>query len=150
MKRALLPISILLAAIGLAACTPRTAVLEPTAAPAATVAPAPTHTSAPTETLPPTVTPLPPTPEPTLTATAAPALVIPAATICRKTPSQYGLFAHGISSNADLELLGRDATGEWYLVINPGSTGGKTCWIAAINVELVGDPGAVPFASAVQ
>jgi len=114
-----------------------------------------TGTNPATATIIPSETPQPsltftPTSLPTATHQPAPRLEIPAATICRKMPSENGLYAHGISKGAQLELLGKDVTENWFLVVNPGSSGGKTCWIASRNVVIIGDLADVPYASAIQ
>lgn len=135
--------------IALSSCTP------PAIKSTATPSQAPTETISKTATNKPSATPIPtetptPTLEPSPTPKPIPSLKIPAATICRKMPSEYGLFAHGISKDAQLDLLGKDATENWFLVVNPGSSGGITCWIASRNVELIGDLADIPYTSAVQ
>ncbi len=145
-----LPIIILLTILtSLSSCT------LPSAESAVTPSQAVAETISETATRKPSATPIPtekptPTIEPSPTPKPIPSLNIPAATICRKMPSEYGIFAHGISKDAQLDLLGKDATENWFLVVNPGSSGGKTCWIASRNVELIGDLEDVPYSSAVQ
>ncbi len=145
------PLFILLLSLGftLCACNPQRATVEATPTKTST-APLPVAaTNKPSATNTPSITPTQ-TLMPSPTTKPSPRLIIPEATICRKTPSEYGLFAHGISKDAQLDLLGKDATEKWFLVVNPGSSGGKTCWIARRNTEIIGDLADVPYASVIQ
>lgn len=145
------PLFILLLSLGftLCACNPQRTAVEETPTKTSTSPVPVTATNKPSATNTPNITPTEPL-VPSITTKPSPSLIIPAATICRKTPSEYGLFAHGISKDAHLDLLGKDATEKWFLVVNPGSSGGKTCWVASRNAEIIGDLVDIPYASVIQ
>ena len=90
----------------------------------------PTNTSAPTE------TPIPPTPTQFVPTTILTVVVKIAANL-RFGPSTVYAGPGGARSGKVLEAIGRDASGKWLLVRDPG--GKKSSWVNIISLDIQGD-----------
>ncbi|HEY9151445.1 MAG TPA: hypothetical protein VIN60_01060, partial [Anaerolineales bacterium] len=83
-----------------------------------------------------TPTLIPPSPSPSPT----PMAVIKAVAFCRSGPGEnYKSFAN-LNSNQNVVLLGKDPTGQYWLIQIPSGT----CWVAAQFVTVTGDTKNVP------
>jgi hypothetical protein len=100
--------------------------LPPTPTPTATVTSTPTNT--PTATTAPTNTP-----EPVSSLNGT----VTQRSQCRYGPSQYHLFKTGFRPDAPVEVIGRDADGDWLQIQLRGSD--QPCWINASLVQVEGD-----------
>lgn len=100
----------------------------------------PTNTPAPTETPTPTA---PPTPVPFTPTTILPVTVTVPAN-CRFGPSTVYAGPGGLRTGKTLEAIGRDTSGQWFLVRDPG--GKKACWVNIIALSIQGDPATLAIA----
>ena len=66
---------------------------------------------------------------------------------CRYGPDWPYLYKYGVRAGTRMEVIGRDADGNWLLVQGVG--GHNSCWIKAVQIEVDGDvmslPDAYPF-----
>lgn len=136
----------------LSACAPAP---QPTAAVPAvqpTVeATVPEPTAQPTS-LPPTATiPAPTdTPEPSPTDVQAATVKAIGNLNCRMYPSNSTNVIGYLKKNQQTEVLGKDASGEWYLIANLTYPDRENCWIFNSELELSVDPSEIPVVSAAR
>jgi uncharacterized protein YgiM (DUF1202 family) len=105
----------------------------PTALPSATAAPASTST-----------------PEASPTVAAQPLIKATGNLNCRSYPSNSTNVIGYLKKNQQTEVLGRDASGEWYLIANLTYPDRDNCWIFNSGVELSVDPSEIPPVSATR
>lgn len=105
-----------------------------------------TAQAVPTNTPPPTETPAPPaSPTPT---SFAPTVVLPVtikvAANCRFGPDTAYAGPGGLRMGKTLEAFGRDASGQWFLVREPGRS--ASCWVNIVALQFQGDPNTLAVA----
>lgn len=116
---------------------PATATSAPTKEPTALS----TATTAPTETAAPTAIP---------TATEKPLIKATGNLNCRAYPSNSTNVIGYLKKHQQTEVLGRDASGEWFLIANLTYPDRDNCWIFNSGLELSVDPSEIPFVSATR
>lgn len=96
----------------------------------------------------PTDTPVPPTATPRVTATSSALTVtITVGANVRAGPGTVYPVLVGLPAGAVEDVVGRDASGTWY-VISVQGLGGKTGWVSAQVATLSGDPADLPVVTA--
>lgn len=115
------------------------------AAALATVNASYTQTALAVPTVTPTITPTPVPPTPTV---FAPSVTLPVtikvAANCRFGPSTTYASPGGLRTGKALEAIGRDTSGQWLLLREPG--GKKACWVNMIALSVQGDPSTLDIA----
>jgi hypothetical protein len=71
-------------------------------------------------------------------------------TNCRALPYATSRVIGYLRIGAEATAVGKDARGEWYLILNPDKKDGTFCWVSSTAVQTTGDPALLPFKSAVQ
>ena len=69
---------------------------------------------------------------------------------CRRFPSNTSAVIGYFKKNKQTELLGKDVSGEWYLIANLTYPDRDNCWVFNGEVELSVDPSVVPVVSAAR
>lgn len=69
---------------------------------------------------------------------------------CRKYPSNTSAILGYFKKGQQTEVLGKDASGEWYLIPNLTYPDREDCWVFNGNVELSAGTDALPVLSATR